>query len=483
MIRVVIVGGGASGRLAALHLVRRAPTDVDLRIRMVDRRGPDSMGPAYSTDADTLLLNVPAEIMGASSEDPDEFRRWAAGRWEDTQPGAYLPRRLFREYLLGLLAGAVADRRDEVTFEHVQGAATDLEVGGSEVTIRLDGGETLEADRVVLALGNPPPPDLPMSDPGTRESERYVSAPWDLSPLDRLAPDDPVIFIGTGQTMVDLSLVLTDRGHGGTLTAMSRRGLLPLTHPEGDQVYPSFFDEIEGSTSIRHVLATVRKHVRRARSAGLDPRSVIDSMRTDTQALWSGMPEVEKRRFMRHAFRYWERIRSRIPPESGATIDRLRADGRLRVRAGRIRDIVDVGSAMEVRYSPRRGGADRTERAAMVINCIGPEADYRRVRDPLVRNLLDRGLIQPGMADIGLATDLAGAVLDADGVPSEVLFTLGSTMKGLVWEALAVPDIRVQAEELAEAFLRAAEPGGPPEGAAHRPSGRRSRSNRAPRAR
>lgn len=453
MTRVVIVGGGASGRLAALHLLRRATADADLRIRLVDRRGPDYMGPAYSTNSDTLLLNVPAEIMGASSEDPDEFRRWASERWGDTDPGAFLPRRLFREYLLGLLADAVADRRGEVALEHVQGAATDLEVAGGVATAQLESGDRLEADRVVLALGNFPPPDLPMSDPGTRDGDRYVGEPWDLSALDGLAPDDPVIFIGTGQTMVDLSLVLTDRGHTGTLTAISRRGLLPLTHPEGDQVYPSFFDEIEGSTSIRRVLATVRKHVRRARSSGLDPRAVIDSMRTDTQTLWSGMPEAEKRRFLRHAFRYWERIRSRIPPESGATIDRLRADGRLRVRAGRLRDIVETHSAVEVRYSPRGGGADRTERAAIVVNCIGPESDYRRVRDPLVRNLLERGLIRPGMADIGLATDLDGAILDADGTPSEVLFTLGSTMKGLVWEALAVPDIRVQAEKLADAFL------------------------------
>jgi uncharacterized NAD(P)/FAD-binding protein YdhS len=89
----------------------------------------------------------------------------------------------------------------------------------------------------------------------------------------------------------------------------------------------------------------------------------------------------------------------------------------------------------------------------MAISCIGPQTDYRRVRDPLVRNLMDRGLMRPGMADIGMATDLDGALLDARDEPSEVLFTIGSTMKGLVWEMLAVPDIRVQAEKLAERFV------------------------------
>lgn len=477
MNRVVVVGGGASGRLVALHLLRRAPAGADVRIRVVDRAGPESMGPAYSTDSDTLLLNVPAEIMGASSADPEEFRRWATVRWPDTAPDPFLPRRLFREYLLELLAEAVADRAGQVAFEHIRGAVTDIEVPGAgpggtgrdqamdrghdgrsgheggRATVHLEGGDRLEADRVVLALGNFPPPELPMSDPTTRASDRYVPVPWDLSALDRLEPDDPVVFIGTGQTMVDLCLVLAERGHTGTLTGISRRGLLPLAHPEGDQEYPSFYPEIEDAGSVRRVLAVIRKHVRRARSRGIDPRAVIDSMRPGTQALWSAMPEVEKRRFMRHAFRYWERIRSRIPPGSGAIIDRMRADGQLRIRTGRVRDIVDAGSGVEVRYSPRRGPAGRTERAAMAISCIGPRTDYRRVRDPLVRNLMARGLMRPGMADIGMATDLDGALLDANGTPSEVLFTIGSTMKGLVWEMLAVPDIRVQAEELAERFV------------------------------
>ncbi len=463
--RVTVVGAGASGRLVALHLLRRAPADAGLRIRIIDPHDPEVMGPAYSTESDTLLLNVPAEIMGASSDDPDEFRRWAAHRWPDAEPGAFVPRRLFRQYLLELLADAVADRDGEVAFEHIQDAVTDIEVrdadgtGGSgslsRATVHLDGGDRFEADRVVLALGNFPPPELPISDPGTRESDRYVSVPWDLSVLDRLDPDDPVVFIGTGQTMVDLCLVLAERGHRGTLTGISRRGLLPLTHPEDHQEYPSFYPEIEGASRVRRVLAVIRKHVRRARSKGIDPRAVIDSMRPDTQALWSGMPEVEKRRFMRHAFRYWERIRSRIPPASGATIERMRAQGRLRIRKGRVRDIVDTGSAVDVRYAPRRNGPERTERGAMAISCIGPQTDYRRVRDPLVRNLMDRGVMRPGMADLGMATDLDGALLDTDDRPSDTLFTIGSTMKGLVWEMLAVPDIRVQAEKLAARFAAA----------------------------
>jgi hypothetical protein len=47
-----------------------------------------------------------------------------------------------------------------------------------------------------------------------------------------------------------------------------------------------------------------------------------------------------------------------------------------------------------------------------------------------------------------------GAVINQNGDASEMLYTLGSTMKGLVWEVLAVPDIRLQAEKLAGLLLK-----------------------------
>jgi uncharacterized NAD(P)/FAD-binding protein YdhS len=90
-----------------------------------------------------------------------------------------------------------------------------------------------------------------------------------------------------------------------------------------------------------------------------------------------------------------------------------------------------------------------------VLNCIGPEADYGRVEQPLVRNLLRRGLLRPGPARIGMDALPDGAIVGRDGVASGVLYTLGSTMKGVLWEVLAVPEIRVQAEQLARRLLGA----------------------------
>lgn len=198
---------------------------------------------------------------------------------------------------------------------------------------------------------------------------------------------------------------------------------------------------------------SVRRHFDHADLAGIDRCAVIDSLRAHMQTIWFGLPEDEKRRFLRHVFRYYEIIRSRIPPENEAIIDTMRAAGQLDIVAGRMSDLVDTGTAMEVHYTPRGCTGHEVETAALVINCMGPESDYRRIDHPLVKNLMRRGLIRPGPARLGVDALPNGAVIGQNGGISHVLYTLGSTMKGVLLEVVAVPEIRVQAEELARLLL------------------------------
>jgi uncharacterized NAD(P)/FAD-binding protein YdhS len=166
------------------------------------------------------------------------------------------------------------------------------------------------------------------------------------------------------------------------------------------------------------------------------------------------LPPEEKRRFVRHAFRYWEIIRSRIPPQTDAIVGAMRESGQFAVVAGRIRDLEETDSGLEVRYSVRGATKVDVEKAALVINCVGPETDYDRIEQVLVRNLMRRHAIRRGPASIGIDAHPSGAVIGRDETSSSgVLYTLGSTMRGVLWEVLAVPDIRVQAQRLAEMLL------------------------------
>lgn len=450
MTRIAIIGAGLSGRLLALNLLRQAPTAAS--ILMIDRSNAGAMGPAYSDEADYLLLNVPAGRMGAFSDDPEHFLKWARERGMHAGPWDFLPRRLYRDYVLDLLHEAQQAQTSGASFEHVRGEVMAIEIDQGGVTIHTEGEVTIVVDKAALALGNFLPRHPDIENPTAFDSARYVQNPWVSGVLSRLAGDDTVFLIGTGQTTVDLAVGLHELGHEGRVVAISRRGLLPLAHA-GFEQYPSFFDEIKDSKRIIDICRGVRKHLERAEAMGIDRRAVIDSLRPDTQRLWQSLPAEEKGKFLRHLFRYWEIIRSRIPPESAAIIELMRASGQLEVIPGRIRDLVETEAAMEVRYSPRGGKRTEIVRAALVINCIGPESDYGKIDHPLVKSLLRDGLIRPGPARLGIDTLPNGAIIGRDGAASEVLYTLGSTMKGVLWEVLAVPEIRVQAERLAHLLL------------------------------
>jgi uncharacterized NAD(P)/FAD-binding protein YdhS len=450
--KIAIIGAGLSGKLLALNLLRLSSAGPPVEVRLLDRRDEASMGPAYSGDEDFLLLNVPAGRMGALAEDPEHFLRWVRARGGTAGQWDFLPRRLYREYILALLREGLQARPEGAIYEHICGEAGDIEIEGRAATVRLSDRPALVVDRVVLALGNFPPRDPPVQNRSALASPRYVRDPWDLGILNSLSPEDAVLLIGTGQTTVDALLALHRRAHRGRIIALSRRGLLPLVH-RGFETYDSFYDEVKGSKSIREIFRIVRRHFERAGSLGMDVRSVTDSLRPDTQTIWMALPEEEKQRFMRHLYRYWEIIRSRIAPENEAVIEAMRASGQLEIRAGQIRDLVDTGAALEVRYVRPGQSSPEVETAALVINTTGPEADYRRVDHPLVQNLMRRGLIRPGPAGLGLDGLPNGAVIGQNGLPSDVLFTLGPTLRGVLWESLSVIEIRVQAERLARTLL------------------------------
>src|SRR5690606_1404930 len=85
-----------------------------------------------------------------------------------------------------------------------------------------------------------------------------------------------------------------------------------------------------------------------------------------------------------------------------------------------------------------------------LVNCTGPQADTRRLDQPLIADMLARGLATWDALHLGLATDAIGAVIDVEGRPSPDLFAVGPLCKATLWECTAVPEIRVQARALAE---------------------------------
>ena len=327
-----------------------------------------------------------------------------------------------------------------------------IETGGDpgRVRLRMRDGSEIAASFAVLAIGNPPPSDPLAGD--LEASRRYAPDPWEEGALDGLTPEGAVVTIGSNLTMVDVALALDHRNHRGPILAVSTHGLLPQPHLS--RLPPAWTSRIDGDASgPRDLMRAMREETNAARTQGLEWRSVVDSLRPRTGSIWSSWPDRERRRFMRHARPYWEIHRHRMAPENADTISSLLRSGRLRVLAGRIARVSETTDALEVRIVGRGGRREERVRAARVVNCTGPGMDFRRSRDPLIRDLFARGLARPGPVGLGFDAGQDGGLIGADGGPSRALYTLGPPLKGMYWETTAVPEIRVQAQALASRFV------------------------------
>lgn len=461
---VAIVGGGASGVLTAIHLLRRrAP----VRIVLVEERPLLGRGVAYGTSCEAHLLNVPAAGMSAFPDEPRHFLQWARERHPSADAGSFLPRRLYGQYLEWCLHEEIAAARRRTPFTALHGRVIGIAAGAGGAGLRLAGGETLWASQVVLALGNSVGPAAGLAaEPGP------IRHAWDPTAVQGLPAGRPVVLVGTGLTAVDVVLSLDEAGFRGPIHAVSRRGLLPQPHRSsqadgaGTVAAPGYAAPVAvvAPDRARELLAAVRAEIRLAAALGHDWRAVVDGLRPRTQALWAALPEGERARLHRHALRYWEVHRHRMAPEVAARIERLRRSGRLQVSAGRIVSVTPTTGGVAVTVRPRAGRAAGTApspadvvlEAGAVIRCTGPREDLASVGDPLLDGLFATGDARPGPLGLGLAVDADGRLLDRAGEASDSLWAIGPLRRGALLETTAVPEIREQAAALAAALPDAA---------------------------
>jgi uncharacterized NAD(P)/FAD-binding protein YdhS len=182
----------------------------------------------------------------------------------------------------------------------------------------------------------------------------------------------------------------------------------------------------------------------------VDWRAIIDALRPHTQRIWQSLPINERRRFIRHLRAIWESHRHRAAPAVLAAKEALLDRSQLLIHRGRVQSIADINPGLQVTLFNRAMRRHHTIRVAYAVNCTGPECNYQKLKSPLVVNLLARGLIDPDPLFLGLNATSAGAVIDYLGNPSTEIFTLGSAAKGMLFETTAVPELRVQAKNLAE---------------------------------
>lgn len=448
---VAIVGGGFSGAALAAYLLRFGPAD--LQIHVIEPRARLGQGIAYGDAASFHILNVPADKMSLWPDQPLSFLHWVKQNGEQlgwpqsatAREQSYLPRQLFGHYVEAQLGDLVRQGRSTLRHHHARVLRLEPKAQGYDCV--LDDGAVVRADRVILATGFRPPA-IPFRVTGT--GPRFIADPWAANALASIGKHDRVVLAGTGLTMVDMVFALDHAKHQGQVIALSRHGYLPRIH-DYSEAHPPILHPKDLAKGIVFALSKFRRVLAQGQ---VDWRLAVDALRPLIDSLWQALPPQDQQRFLRHLRPLWEVHRHRMPAQSAELLLKRISQGRLEVKAAKIRGLTighgNVALAVVERGSPEI----QTLNAHWVVNCTPPAPPLAPGADDFVRLLVQENLVREHRTGLGFDVDSGGRSLNAQGQVVPNLFVLGPSRRGHSIEATAVPHIRLQLDALMHTLLK-----------------------------
>ncbi len=444
---VVIIGGGLSGAITAVNLMRQSRTELKI---VIIEKSPNEIGRglAYSTNNPQHLLNVPAGKMSCLYDDPEHLMSFLTERKHNYSNTSFIPRKLYGEYVYHTFKKCCD------TYAHLHKVEVVRTANGTQQVVELLNGNAITCDKVVLAIGNFEPSDPKLKDAHYTTSKNYIKDPFNGEVIKKIPTDKEILIIGTGLTAIDIILSLKENKHSGKITVISNHGYLPVQHQLG-VTYSDFCSELNNQHSSLELFKVIRKHMRLAEKNGIDYRAVIDVIRPSTQKIWCTLNVSEKKKFLDHLRHLWGVARHRMAKEVFISVQEMLDAGLVSLRAGRLLRIDLENDKFRVIYSERKTKKEEHLQTDYIVNCTGPESNYDKINSQLVKNLLKNGSIVKDDINYGIDATESGRILGADKKESPSLTTLGPPMKGILWECTAVPEIKVQAYYLAKELLNA----------------------------
>ncbi|MCI3943873.1 hydroxyacylglutathione hydrolase [Pseudomonas syringae] len=455
---LAIVGAGFCGAVAAIEFIKACR--VPAKLIIIEQTGTFGPGVAYGGHNQGHVLNVPAGNMSALWDHPDSFVEYCINNDLETHPGDFVLRQEYGRYLSMLLDNAIASCRGTLEVERIHAEAIQIKKRGDRATVILRDQRCLNVEHVLLACGNFPP-STPQPLVSFKDHPAYQDAPWSSPRTDSRAvrPSDSVLLIGSGLTALDMVARLTEGGHMGQVTALSRRGLQPQVH-RGHSHYAAHHSQTtrdvvcKADATALAYMKTVRRLI--SESLDVDWRDIVAALRPCTPELWRRLPPLEKRRFLRHVRPYWDNHRHRAAPEANAIFERLRQSGRLSVVKGRLLAVNEVDNKLVCDISTTADQTITQNTFDVVINCTGPNTSVLTTQYPLIQQLLKDGIIVPDLLGLGIVLSEDFSAVTCENEVVKWLSYVGPMLKSMFWEATAVPELRqhvsTHAARLAQRF-------------------------------
>ena len=458
--KIGIIGGGFSGTLTAVHLIEKTVKPIEIFI--INKKSTVTKGVAYTTYSEKHLLNVVALKMSAFTHQPTHFLDWAMKQPEfknedrEIIATSFLSRNTYSKYLTEIWNRAIVTAREKnVKIELIDNDATDLELSNTKAKILLANNHSLRVDDCIIATGNQLPRNPLIKNNSFFQHPNYFQNPWTAAAVNN--PDNriAILLIGNGLTMVDTVLGLLEQGYKGTIYSISPNGFNVLPHRDFNFHYEKINEDLKvPRISLFELVKLTNKHIKSLKTLGISAEPVIDALRPHVQRIWGNLSPHERAVFMSRLRHLWGVARHRIPLTIHDQIQQLRIEGQLRIKSGKITDFTETENGIKVDYFDKKDLKEKVILVGRIINCTGPETDIEKLSTPFLKNCLLKGIINQDSLKLGInANTETYQTINNQEYTHENIYTIGSNLKGMLWESTAVNELRFQSEKLAEELV------------------------------
>lgn len=222
---IAIVGGGPAAVSLCIQLQKASVIgNMSYHLHLFEKNAVPGLGVPYALQDDSFGINLPKDLMILSSGEQHHFAQWLAQR-APHELNTFPPRHYFGQYAQERLSHLVNSRTFSLSI-HCEHEVDDIELVDDQfyrlqVTHRHE-THYYTVSHVILANGH-----MPSTAYAAFHSEANCHPnPWDLRIYKQIQTQEHVAIIGARLSAIDVALKLKNQDHQGTISMVSRLGLL-----------------------------------------------------------------------------------------------------------------------------------------------------------------------------------------------------------------------------------------------------------------